>query len=79
MKNWNPKLEVGDRVILYYMGDGHEVAPLSRGSVTQVQNNPFDDDDDENIIYYVRWDDGGFMSLISTVDYWIKEEVIESY
>lgn len=75
MKDWNPKLTEGDRIILYYMGDGHEIPPLSRGTVTLVQTNPFDDKDDgENIIYYVRWDDGAFLSLLSSVDYWIRED-----
>ncbi len=76
MKNWNPKLEIGDRVILYYMGGDHEISPLTRGTVENVLLDPFQDESEEvrNIIYYVRWDSGMAMSMLSEVDYWIKEE-----
>lgn len=71
MKKWNPKLNQGDRVVLYYMGDGHEIPPLTKGTVDYVQENPFGDKN--STIYYVEWDIGISMSLLESVDCWIKE------
>jgi hypothetical protein len=72
MKDWNPKLEIGDRVILYYMDVHHDIIPLTKGTVTSIQEDPFNDKNDW--IYLVNWDSGETVSLLGCVDLWLKDD-----
>jgi predicted Abi (CAAX) family protease len=62
----NPKLKEGDRVILLHM-EGEMMSPGSKGTVTKVNRDPFEDD---AYIYNINWDEGGSLSLLSITDAW---------
>lgn len=72
MKDWNPKLEVGDRVILYYMDVRHDITPLTKGTVINVLEDPFEAEN--RWIYMVNWDSGETISILDSVDLWIKDD-----
>lgn len=66
----NPKLKVGDRIILVHMDDEFSpVSPGSRGTVKNVHKMGWDD----STTYGVEWDNGRTLNLLSDVDFWIKE------
>jgi hypothetical protein len=67
----NPKLNVGDRIVLLYMDDESSVTPGTKGKVTSV-SQVFGDDQ-----YNVDWDNGSKLALISSVDVWDTEENYE--
>lgn len=67
----NPKLNVGDRVVLLYMDDESSVTPGTKGKVTRI-TQVFGDDQ-----YNVDWDNGSKLALISSVDVWDTEENYE--
>lgn len=67
----NPPLEVGDRVICYYMSGESAVTPGTKGVVRTVQNDPFESDAK---IYQVNWDNGSNLALLSDMDKWKKIE-----
>lgn len=72
----NPKLKVGDNVILFHMEDEYSsVPPMTKGVVTSV--NDFSDE----TIYGVKWENGSDLNLISTEDIWKKvdEDLNESF
>jgi hypothetical protein len=73
----NPKLNKGDRVLLLHM-EGEMMSPGSKGTVTGMSRDPFEKD---AVIYNVRWDDGGSLSLLSVTDAWkkIEEPIKESF
>lgn len=62
----NPKLKEGDRVLLLHM-EGEMMSPGSKGTVTKVSRDPFEDD---AYIYNINWDEGGSLSLLSITDAW---------
>ena len=72
----NPKLKVGDKVILFHMEDEYSnVPPMTKGVVNSV--NHFSDE----TIYGVKWENGSDLNLISTEDMWKKvdEDLNESF
>jgi hypothetical protein len=72
----NPELKIGDRIVCFAMEDEVSVPPGTKGTVTKVQKDPFDED--ENIIS-VKWDNGSTLSLLSGVDKWklVKQKIQE--
>lgn len=74
----NPPLNVGDRVICYYMDGETSVPPGTEGVVTKIQKDPFEPNDDD-VIINVNWDNGSSLSLVSSTDAWKKpkEQKIE--
>jgi hypothetical protein len=73
----NQKLNKGDRVLLLHM-EGEMVSPGTKGTVSNISKDPFEKD---GVIYSVRWDDGGNLSLLSVTDAWkkIEEPIKESF
>jgi hypothetical protein len=73
----NPELKVGDRVVCYSMDDTIAFVNAGTiGTVTRIGPDPFDRNE---IIYYMRWDDGSTLSLIPSVDKWklLKQKIQE--
>jgi hypothetical protein len=72
----NPELKIGDRIVCYAMEDEISVPPGTKGTVTKVQRDPFEED--ENIIS-VKWDNGSTLSLLSGIDKWklVKQKIQE--
>ena len=73
----NPELKIGDRIKLLHMEGESTISPLTRGTVTDIVIDPFDSN---SKLILVKWDDGGMLQLISTVDKWIfddKEKLTE--
>ena len=70
----NPKLNIGDRVVLLHMDGEMSVLPLEQGTVTSV-SKVFGDDQ-----YNVSWDGGSKFALISSADLWDipKEKKVNS-
>jgi len=60
----NPKLNVGDRVVLLHMDGETSVSPGEQGTVI-AHSKVFGDDQ-----YTVSWDSGSKLALISSVDLW---------
>jgi hypothetical protein len=86
MSKLNPKLEVGDRIVLLHMADSYSaVKPGTSGTVISIQKTPFGDRTDYN--YIMDWDNGSSLSLEPDVDTWVlksdydkkKKTVEESY
>ena len=74
---FNPKLEVGDRIILYHMEGETSVPPGTKGTVSQVSRDPFELMDEKLI--RVNWDNGSTLALVTSTDMWKKvpQEQIE--
>jgi len=71
--NYNPKLEVGDRIVCILMSDNHSPIPIgTAGTVRQVVE-VFGD-----IIYEVNWDNGSKLNMIEGIDRWVKEDEFKS-
>jgi len=72
----NPELKIGDRIVCFAMEDEVSVPPGTKGTVTKVQRDPFEED--EKIIS-VKWDNGSTLSLLSSVDKWklVKQKIQE--
>jgi hypothetical protein len=70
----NPKLNIGDRVVLLHMDGEMSVSPGEQGTVTSV-SKVFGDDQ-----YNVSWDGGSKLALISSADLWDipKEKKVKS-
>jgi len=70
----NPKLNIGDRVVLLHMDGEMSVSPGEQGTVTSV-SKVFGDDQ-----YNVSWDGGSKLALISSADLWDipKEKKVNS-
>ena len=64
----NPKLNVGDTVILLHMDDETSIPPGTKGKVL-ASSRVFGDDQ-----YTVKWDNGSTLAIISSVDLWDTEE-----
>jgi len=70
-KNWNPPLEVGDKIVLYHMEGETTVIPGTKGVVIRISKDPFEDDSD---LITVNWENGSTLSLITSTDAWKKIE-----
>ena len=72
----NPELKIGDRIVCFAMEDEVSVPPGTKGTVTKVQRDPFEDD--EKIIS-VKWDNGSTLALLSSIDKWkfVKQKIQE--
>ncbi len=76
-KGLNPKLDVGDRIVLVHM-DGEDIGPGTKGEVIQMEKIPsFGSSVDYQ--YRVNWfDDEGkiisTLSLLPDVDGWMMDE-----
>lgn len=76
-KGLNPKLDVGDRIILVHM-DGEDVGPGTKGEVIKIEKIPsFGGSVDYQ--YRINWfDDGGkvisTLSLLPDIDGWLLDE-----
>jgi hypothetical protein len=74
----NPPLKVGDNIMCFHMEHETTVPPGTKGVVTKVQRDPFEQNDDD-VIISVDWENGSKLSLVSVTDAWkkISEERIE--
>ena len=69
----NPKLEVGDRIVLLNMDDPFgPIKPGTFGTVIGIQKLPFKLSDNERDFHYqIDWDNGSKLSLEPDVDTWV--------
>lgn len=70
MRELNPKLKPGDRVMLIAMEGENSVLPMYKGTVKSINPDPFEDSE----IIGVDWDNGSNLSLLSSHDTWVKIE-----
>lgn len=72
----NPPLEVGSRVVCYHMDGELNIPPGTKGSVKKIQKDPIIPG---AMMYYVDWDNGSSLPLLSDTDAWkkIKTEIKE--
>lgn len=70
MRELNPKLKPGDRVMLIAMEGENSVLPMYKGTVKSINPDPFEDSE----IIGVDWDNGSNLSLLSAHDTWVKIE-----
>lgn len=67
----NPKLEIGDRVILIVMSDPYSPVTVgTKGTVTGIGKDPWSTEP----LYYVEWDNGSTLNLIGDEDVWVKDD-----
>jgi hypothetical protein len=73
MSKLNPKLEVGDRIVLLNMDDPFgPVKPGTFGTVIGVEKVPFRLVDEESDFHYkIDWDNGSKLALEPEVDTWV--------
>jgi hypothetical protein len=71
--NYNPELEIGDRVICIKMDDEYSPIPMGIGGVVVSKSNVFGE-----VQYNVKWDNGSSLSLISSIDRWVKEDEMKN-
>ena len=71
----NPPLQTNDRILLLHMEGESAVTPGTKGTVSHIGRDPFDEDEQ---IISVLWDNGSTLSLLSSTDAWkkIKEDKI---
>lgn len=77
-KGLNPKLNVGDRIVLVYM-DGEPLGPGTKGKVKRITNVPKFSDSDSDYQYDVEWfDEEGkvtsTLGLIPELDAWMIDD-----
>jgi len=65
----NPELQKGDRVVVLKMSDPYSSVPPGTAGTVLSSSNVFGDD-----LYYVDWDNGSRLNLISGEDIWLYEE-----
>ena len=70
----NPPLNVGDEIVCFHMEHETTVPPGTKGVVTKVQRDPFEESDDALIIS-VNWENGSKLSLVSATDAWKKIQI----
>ena len=68
----NPEVQIGDKIELFHMDDDISVPLGTRGTVTNVIDDPFDMEGQKLI--NVNWENGSSLALLSNVDKWIKVE-----
>lgn len=69
----NPDLKPGDRVVVLHMDDEFSAVPMGTAGTVMSHSKVFGDDQ-----YYVKWDNGSSLGLISSVDVWDTEESMEA-
>jgi len=67
----NPKVNVGDRLVVLYMYDEIGVPMGTRGTVIKVSRDPFEP---VGYIIQMKWDNGSSLSLLSSKDIYKKVE-----
>ena len=72
----NPKLNVGDKIVLYHMEGDFSVPPGTVGEVWKIVHDPFVKDSQ---IIHVRWENGSTLNLLSDTDSWkkVKKDISE--
>ncbi len=65
----NEPVKSGDRIVLLHMEGEQQMPPGRKGTVISVSRDPFEPDG--NIIS-IKWDNGGTLSILDTVDYYKK-------
>lgn len=65
----NPELQKGDRVVVLKMSDPYSAVPPGTAGTVLSSSNVFGDD-----LYYVDWDNGSRLNLISGEDIWLYED-----
>lgn len=72
----NPKLKVGDEIVLYHMEGDFSVPPGTVGEVWKIVHDPFVKDSQ---IIHVRWENGSTLNLLSDTDSWkkVKKDITE--
>ena len=68
----NPEVQIGDKIELFHMDDEISVPLGTRGTVTNVIDDPFDMEGQKLI--NVNWENGSSLALLSNADRWIKVE-----
>jgi len=69
-KEINPKLEIGDRIVLIVMSDPYSPITVgTKGEVTGIGSDPWSTEP----IYYVEWENGKTLNLIGDEDVWVKD------
>lgn len=68
---FNPPLEIGDRVVCFEMEGEMGVRPGTKGFVKKIQKDPIIPD---AVMYYVNWDNGSQLPLLSDTDVWKKDK-----
>ena len=65
----NSELKIGDRIVLIKMTDPYSPVPPMTGGEVMSSSRVFGDD-----LYYVKWDNGQRLNLISGEDIWMLED-----
>lgn len=65
----NIPLEIGDHVVCFHMEGEMAVPPGTKGTVQKVSKDPIVPN---SFMYYVKWDNGSGLPLLSDVDAWKK-------
>jgi hypothetical protein len=76
MNTLNPKLEVGDRIVLISMDDPFKIPSGTVGTVLDIQKIPFSDRSNYN--YRILWDNGSTLSLEPDLDLWVLKSDYDS-
>lgn len=74
MSELNPKLDVGDRIVLLHMDDPYGAIHMgTKGTVLKIVKVPFD----MGYQYSVKWDSGSTLDLLPEVDSWVLSSNIK--
>jgi len=66
----NPEVKEGDKIVLVYMKDEQGMTPGTKGVVTRVTRDPFEEDD---LLISVDWENGRPLSIVSAEDLWMLD------
>lgn len=66
-KQLNPEVNIGDKIVCYYMEGETSVLPGTKGVVTEISRDPFEPD---GKIISVDWENGSKLSLLTVTDAW---------
>ena len=66
----NPELNVGDRVVIYFMEKETSVPPGTFGTVKNIERDPFESEGEKLIS--VKWDNGSSLAIVTSTDRWKK-------
>jgi hypothetical protein len=66
----NPEVKEGDKIVLVYMKGELGMPPGTKGVVTRVTNDPFEEDD---LLISVDWENGRSLSIVSAEDMWMLD------
>lgn len=67
----NVPLEIGDRVVCFHMEGEMAVPPGTKGTVRKISEDPIVPN---TFMYYVNWENGSTLPLLSDVDAWKKSK-----